>query len=161
MSLALPRTSLTMIFAAASLAGASMIVAKPATAAPVAAAPIAQSAPDGGLATQVQWRRHGGYRSYGGYRGGYYGRGYGPRYSYYRRGNNWGGAAAAGIAGLATGAIIGGVLSQPRTTYVEPGYGYGAVDAGGSADYCAQRFRSYDPASGTYLGYDGLRHSCP
>jgi len=25
---------------------------------------------------------------------------------------------------------------------------------------CAQRFRSYDPASGTYLGYDGRRHAC-
>jgi hypothetical protein len=27
--------------------------------------------------------------------------------------------------------------------------------------YCSQRFRSYDPASGTYLGYDGRRHPCP
>jgi BA14K-like protein len=26
---------------------------------------------------------------------------------------------------------------------------------------CAQRFRSYDPLSETYLGYDGLRHPCP
>ena len=26
--------------------------------------------------------------------------------------------------------------------------------------YCAQRYRSYDPATGTYLGYDGLRHPC-
>jgi hypothetical protein len=26
--------------------------------------------------------------------------------------------------------------------------------------YCAQRYRSYDPASGTYVGYDGRRHSC-
>ncbi|WP_347338749.1 BA14K family protein [Bradyrhizobium zhanjiangense] len=35
-------------------------------------------------------------------------------------------------------------------------------DSGGdSAAYCAQRYRSYDPASGTYLGYDGLRHPCP
>ena|ERR1700687_2165098 len=25
---------------------------------------------------------------------------------------------------------------------------------------CAQRYRSYDPASGTYVGYDGRRHSC-
>ncbi|WP_376767797.1 BA14K family protein [Segnochrobactrum spirostomi] len=25
---------------------------------------------------------------------------------------------------------------------------------------CAARYRSYDPASGTYLGYDGLRHPC-
>ena len=26
---------------------------------------------------------------------------------------------------------------------------------------CAQRFRSYDPASGTYLGRDGRRRACP
>jgi hypothetical protein len=25
---------------------------------------------------------------------------------------------------------------------------------------CAQRYHSYDPASGTFLGYDGRRHSC-
>src|SRR5215469_17308054 len=30
-----------------------------------------------------------------------------------------------------------------------------------SEDYCAQRFRSYDPSTGTYLGYDGQRHPCP
>jgi hypothetical protein len=30
----------------------------------------------------------------------------------------------------------------------------------GDASYCAQRYRSYDPASGTYLGYDGMRHPC-
>ena len=27
--------------------------------------------------------------------------------------------------------------------------------------YCEQRFRSYDPASGTYVGFDGMRHPCP
>jgi BA14K-like protein len=31
----------------------------------------------------------------------------------------------------------------------------------GQVAHCQQRFRSYDPASGTYLGYDGLRHPCP
>ena len=48
-----------------------------------------------------------------------------------------------------------------------PGY-YGqayAVPApyigGDAVAYCVQRFRSYDPYSGTYLGYDGLRHPCP
>ena len=35
------------------------------------------------------------------------------------------------------------------------------VAPGGDASYCAQRYRSYDPASGTFLGYDGLRHPCP
>ena len=36
------------------------------------------------------------------------------------------------------------------------GYGRRRDDA-----YCVQRFQSYDPSSGTYLGYDGLRHPCP
>jgi hypothetical protein len=26
--------------------------------------------------------------------------------------------------------------------------------------YCAQRYQSYDPASGIYLGFDGLRYPC-
>jgi hypothetical protein len=27
--------------------------------------------------------------------------------------------------------------------------------------YCARRFRSYDPVTGTYVGYHGVRHHCP
>jgi hypothetical protein len=44
--------------------------------------------------------------------------------------------------------------------------GGGALDGNNSYamspddGYCAQRYRSYDPASGTYTGYDGRRHSC-
>jgi len=26
--------------------------------------------------------------------------------------------------------------------------------------YCARRYRSFDPASGTYIGKDGVRHPC-
>jgi hypothetical protein len=85
-----------------------------------------------------------GRRYYGG------GRYYGPRYGYYGSGYNYGSAAAAGAIGLATGAIVGGAIAQSQAA---PAYG-------GSA-YCAQRFRSYDPASGTYLGNDGRRHRCP
>jgi len=51
------------------------------------------------------------------------------------------------------------------TTYsyrYSPGYStYGYSAGGRDADYCTQRYRSYDPASGTYLGYDGIRHPCP
>jgi hypothetical protein len=39
-----------------------------------------------------------------------------------------------------------------------PGNGYGAPD--GTA-LCQQRYRSFDPATGTYLGYDGVQHPCP
>ena len=50
-------------------------------------------------------------------------------------------------------------------TYYDNGYDNGAgvavvPDQSGDPNYCAQRYRSYDPASGTYLGYDGLRHPC-
>ena len=69
-----------------------------------------------------------------------------------------GGSVGAGIAGFAAGALIGGAL--PRT--YAPGYAYGgAVVEDDSIAYCQSRYRSYDPASGTYLGYDGRRHPCP
>lgn len=50
-----------------------------------------------------------------------------------------------------------------------PGYVYGPALGGvyayndvpaGDTGYCARRYRSYDPATGTYLGYDGIRHAC-
>lgn len=94
-------------------------------------------------------------RYYG--RRGYYARpGYYGRRGYYGRPYRRidpGAAAAAGIAGLATGAIIGGALANqqqalPRTA--DPDY----------IAYCSRKYRSFDPASGTYLGYDGERHAC-
>ena len=43
-----------------------------------------------------------------------------------------------------------------------PGYvGGPAGYAGDPVASCVQRFRSYDPKTGTYLGNDGQRHSCP
>jgi hypothetical protein len=92
---------------------------------------------------------HGGAGS-GGWHGGYAGGGggYGNGYGY--------GGAALGL-GLLGGAIIG-------SQYPYYGSGYDSYPQDGSVDssaYCASRFKSYDPASGTYLGYDGLRHPCP
>jgi BA14K-like protein len=77
----------------------------------------------------------------------------------------WGPAIAGGIIG---GAIVGGALAAPYGPgYYGPGY-YGAPPPvaygpppGDAVAYCMQRFRSYDPGSGTYLGYDGARHPCP
>jgi BA14K-like protein len=106
------------------------------------------------------------------------GRGWGGR-GWGGRGFGWGGAAA----GLAAGAIVGGAIAAtqpygydygydyapgyygygyaPGYSY-DPGYSsYGYSAGGGDVAYCAQRYRSYDPVSGTYLGYDGLRHPCP
>jgi hypothetical protein len=90
--------------------------------------------------TQVRWRGHG-------HRG------------YYRHGGGWGGVGA----GLAAGALIGGAIAASQAPYYYgPGYAPGpAYVEGDAVSYCMQRFKSYDPRSGTYLGYDGLRHPCP
>jgi hypothetical protein len=77
----------------------------------------------------------------------------------------WGPAIAGGIIG---GAIVGGALAAPYGPgYYGPGY-YGAPPPmaygpppGDAIAYCMQRFRSFDPSSGTYLGNDGYRHPCP
>jgi BA14K-like protein len=75
------------------------------------------------------------------------------------------------------GAVIGGALAS-GAYYGGPGYyaqGYydapyddgsvavapGPVGGDDSVAYCMQTYQSYDPQSGTYLGYDGLRHPCP
>lgn len=80
----------------------------------------------------------------------------------YRRGRS-GGIAAGVIAGT----VIGGIIAsqaypypsyyQPYSAYrVYPSYSYDDAIA-----YCIRQYRSYDPYSRTYLGYDGFRHSCP
>lgn len=68
---------------------------------------------------------------------------HGPYYRQHR------GTGAAVIGGLAAGAIIGGAIANSQAR------------ANDAVSYCSQRYRSYDPASGTYLGYDGNRHRCP
>jgi hypothetical protein len=96
----------------------------------------------------------------------------------------WPGAVAAGIVGGAVAAATSPLWAPGYYDY-EPGYAYQpygydyqpygyndyaqtpddvqapAVTAGGDVAYCEARFRSYDLASGTYLGFDGQRHSCP
>ena len=148
---------LAMAVAGATILAGAAFVAPPASAMPATGVPQGLSQGANPDIAQVQWRER---------RWRYGHRGWdGPRYGY-RRGwgggwDNGGAAAAAGIAGLATGAILGGVLSQPRTVIEEPVYGGYPAYGGDAVAYCAQRFRSYDPASGTYLGYDGRRHPCP
>ena len=83
------------------------------------------------------------------------------------------GGAAIGV-GIA-GAIIGGAIigaTQPYGYYYGsrpyygrrayyPGYSVAPYPIYDAVAYCMQRFRSYDPLSGTYLGFDGFRHPCP
>ena len=94
----------------------------------------------------------------------------------------WGRGFGWGLgAGLLGGAIIGGALASPYyygpyyapgyyygppgPYYPGPAYGYPAPGYGGPAGYpsgyCAQKYRSYDPSTGTFLGKDGARHPCP
>jgi hypothetical protein len=109
------------------------------------------------------------------YHHGGYARGYGPGYG-----------IGVGAAAVATGALIGGAIAtqnqgyyypdqnqgyyyypdQNYPGYSDPGYVYSdaaptAYNNGDSVAYCEQTYRSYDPASGSYLGYDGFRHACP
>jgi hypothetical protein len=154
---------MVMAVVASAAFGSVGLMAAPASAqAPSAPASDVVSALKGGqLQTDYsQYYRRGGYYGGRGYYGGgprYYGRGYyGRPYGYYRR--DRGNALAAGAVGLATGAIIGGAIAQSQAQAAAPVY---AAPSQGSVAYCAQRYRSYDPASGTYLGYDGLRHPCP
>ena len=101
---------------------------------PVLAAPLSPAAiSQSAQVQQVQYRH---WHGHGGHRwGGWH------RPHYY-------GSGAAVLGGLAAGAVIGGAIANSQ--------GRANADA-----YCSQRYRSYDPGSGTYLGYDGMRHPCP
>lgn len=149
----------TFMALAATAALGALGFAAPASAAPAQTAPVNElvaAIQNGNVkADYVQYRRH--YRGPRYVERRYYGRPYyGRRYGYYPRGYyrryDRGDALAAGALGLATGAIIGGAIAQSQAA---PAYG------GNTVSYCAQRYKSYDPASGTYLGYDGRRHPCP
>jgi len=99
---------------------------------------------------------------------------YRPRYHHHGGGN----AVAAGVIGLATGAIIGSALSQtsqpprviyhtPAPIYYPPAPGAHRVYRGGLEpwspgwyNYCSRKFRSFNPRTGTFRGYDGRNHFC-
>jgi hypothetical protein len=132
------------------------------------------------LAAATPAMAQGGHGGVGG-QGGGFARGGGAHFagggSGFRRGGHRQGGFGTG-GGLAVGAIVGGMVGDDYGYYGSPGYGYGpgyndnsyanVGDQGfgldqwriGDADYCAQRYRSYDPASGTYIGLDGRRHLC-
>ncbi|MGY4325656.1 hypothetical protein ACVWWG_000070 [Bradyrhizobium sp. LB7.2] len=101
---------------------------------PVLAAPLSPAAiSQNPQVQQVQYRH---WRGQGGHRWGGWHR---PHY----------GSGAAVLGGLAAGAIVGGAIANSQ------------AQAQANADaYCSQRYRSYDPGSGTYLGYGEMRHPC-
>jgi hypothetical protein len=96
-----------------------------------------------------------------------------------RDGNPAGAAVAAGVAGLVVGGIIASQRQREYRTYEEPYPAYGqryqpvysepqyveqsyapAAWTQEWYDYCAGRYRSFDPRSGTFVGYDGRRYMC-
>ena len=75
-----------------------------------------------------------------------------------------------GFPGAVVGGIIGG-YGYYGGSYYGPDYyddqyyddtaAAPPLEGDDAAAYCMQTYRSYDPRSGTYLGYDGARHPCP
>ena len=125
----------TLVVASITAGAMTLSTVVPSLAAPLAPAQL-QDQPTS--VQQVQYRHyHGGGPRYG-YRGGYHG----------RRHYGGGGNAGAIIGGLAAGAIIGGAIAASQ------------AKANNDA-YCSQRFRSYDPGSGTYIASGGVRRPCP
>ncbi len=61
----------------------------------------------------------------------------------------------------------GGMITEPNQNQTQvPQYNSSGAVVGApaneiSGNNCAARFRSFDPASGTYRGLDGRRHPCP
>lgn len=117
---------------------------------------VAAESPSAALAkAQAQSYPGEGYSQY--YRRGYYGgRGY-------RRGPSGGAIAGGVIGGLALGALAGAAIAGSQ-----PAYGYGPGAPVGNVygadpawvEYCASKYRSFDPRTGTYLARDGYRYPC-
>ncbi len=121
----------------------------------------------------------------------------GWRHRHYRYDS--GDVVAAGVLGLAVGALAGaatatrpdyyGYYDEPVPVYREPVYGERLYREGPVRvyrevrprprpvrdyyvasglepwspewyDYCSQRYRSFNPRTGTFTGYDGLKHFC-
>jgi hypothetical protein len=129
----------------AALIASTATFAVPAISAPmINQANVAHALPS--ATENVQYYR-GGHRGYG--HRGYGGRGYGHR----------GGGIGAGalLGGLAAGAIIGGAIASSQNNAAAQQNAVGQQNY----EYCSQRYRSYDPRSGTYLNNDGNRYPCP
>ena len=158
------------IIVAALMAAAGPWLVAPAAAAPISS-PLALQNAVAPLVETVQYRR--------GWRGGYRGGRFGDAGLGLAAGAIIGGAIIAATRPYGYGGYDPGYTYAPGYAYsgyaYAPGYeyapvyeyapryapGYAADAGGGDVGYCQQRFRSYDPASGTYLGFDGLRHPCP
>lgn len=62
-------------------------------------------------------------------------------------------AIIAGLFGFVLGAAIASTMEQQQATQTR-------LNDPNWIAYCARKYDSFDPHSGTYLGWDGLRHYC-
>lgn len=104
-----------------------------------------------------------------------------PRY--YNNNPNWAGVGAGFVAGAAVGVSAGLLMNRPpppRVYYAPPPppviyypapapvyyppppprvyYDRGWTEA--HIEWCLDRYRSYNPATNTFTGYDGFQHEC-
>jgi hypothetical protein len=94
--------------------------------------------------------------------GNWSGSGWRGRHHHHRHGGFWPGFAIGAGIGSAYGYYGSNYYYDDPYYYDDSSVVAAAPPAGDDAvAYCMQRYKSYDPASGTYLGYDGQRHPCP
>lgn len=60
------------------------------------------------------------------------------------------------------GGVIGGLVGQALRPDRQAQDVEGEIEPGTEAwyEYCTRRYRSFDPETGTYLGFDGVRKPC-
>jgi hypothetical protein len=100
-----------------------------------------------------------------------------PRHpQHHHRQDATGDLVAAGVLGLAVGIIAAAALDgsssgggyPDASGYPPAPYGGASAAYGGQIEpwtrdwyqYCATRYRSFDPQTGTFRGYDGYDHFC-
>ncbi len=76
-----------------------------------------------------------------------------PGWGWYRPGWGWGYYNNSG-AWIALGVASGLALGAAAAANSAPVYDDAVA-------YCMQRYRSYNPSTGTFTGYDGRQHPCP
>lgn len=102
-----------------------------------------QIAADTKTSDQIEQAR---YHGYGGYRGGRHG-------SYGRHGYSRHSGRNIGI-GIGA-AVIGGIILN------EAARAEHQSSSGDAWERCASTYRSFEPSTGMYTGYDGVRRTCP
>lgn len=106
----------------------------------------------------------------------YYDHGSHRKHRRHKNNDNLGAAVAAGVIGLAAGAILLGATNQPRyagpppTHYNPPAPYPGRVRYNDSISYqpwspawyqyCSAKYRSFNPSTGTYTTYRGEQRFC-